>query len=88
MKTTVELSDNLLVELKVIAAREHRRLRDVMEEILALGLRARNKPASSDAEAQAEAEAWLEEWQDLGGRVEARSADDRACVEILLADRR
>lgn len=88
MKTTVEISDSLLTELKVIAAREHRRLRDVMEEILALGLAARRRAPATDAEAEAQAEAWLDAWQALGERVEAQSVDSRSCVDVLLADRR
>lgn len=88
MKTTVEMSDSLLTELKVIAAREHRRLRDVMEEVVALGLRAREQPDSNDANAQESATAWLEEWRDLGRRIEEHSIDERSCVEVLLSDRR
>jgi hypothetical protein len=88
MKTTVEMSDSLLTELKVIAAREHRRLRDVMEEVVALGLRAREQPVSSDVDARQRAEAWLQEWQDLGRQIEEHSVDERSCVAVLLADRR
>ena len=88
MKTTVEMSDSLLTELKIIAAREHRRLRDVMEEVVALGLRAREQPASNDAEARERAEVWLQEWRDLGRRIEEHSVDERSCVDVLLADRR
>jgi hypothetical protein len=88
MKTTVEMSDSLLTELKIIAAREHRRLRDVMEEIVALGLRAREQPVSDDAEARDRAEDWLREWRDLGRRIEENSVDERSYVAVLLADRR
>lgn len=88
MKTTVEMSDSLLTELKVIAAREHRRLRDVMEEVVALGLRAREQPVSNDAEARDRAEDWLQEWRDLGRQIEENSVDERSCVAVLLADRR
>lgn len=87
MKTTVDLSDNLLTELKIIAAREHRRLRDVMEEVVTLGLRARRQAPGRDAEA-AGADAWLSEWQALGQRIEERSTDPRSCVDILLSERR
>jgi len=88
MKTTVEMSDSLLTELKVMAAREQRRLRDVMEEVVALGLRARRQAPERGPAAQAEAEAWLNEWQALGRRIEAESVDPRSCVDILLGDRR
>jgi hypothetical protein len=88
MKTTVEMSDSLLTELKIIAAREHRRLRDVMEEVVALGLRSREQPVSNDAEARGRAEDWLQQWRDLGRRIEENSVDERSCVDVLLADRR
>jgi plasmid stability protein len=87
MKTTVELSDTLLTELKVIAAREHRRLRDVMEEVVALGLRSRRQAPAGEA-VEARAEAWLRDWQALGRRIEAQSKDPRSCVDILLSERR
>lgn len=88
MKTTVELPDRLLTELKVIAAREHRRLRDVMEEVVVQGLRARRAAPDDRAAAHARAETWLQEWQALGWRVEGASVDPRSCVEILTEDRR
>ena len=88
MKTTVEMSDDLLTEMKVIAARERRRLRDVMEEVVALGLRARRQKPAHATTSRADAEAWLAKWQALGQRIEAGSVDPRSCVEILLSDRR
>jgi len=88
MKTTVEMSDSLMTELKVLAAREQRRLKDVMEEVVALGLRARRQAPPRGPAADAAAEAWLSQWQVLGRRIEAESVDPRSCVDILLADRR
>jgi plasmid stability protein len=87
MKTTVELPDSLMTELRIIAAREHRRLREVMEEVLTLGLRARRQlPARGELAERAED--WLSGWQELGQRVEASSVDPRSCVDIVLAERR
>lgn len=88
MKTTLELPDTLLTELKLIAARERRRLRDVVEEVVALGLRTRRHAPEDDASAKAQAEQWLEQWHRLGRRIEAESVDPRSCVDIVLADRR
>lgn len=88
MKTTVEMSDMLLTELKVIAAREHRKLREVMEEIVALGLGARRALPARKAAVRAEAQAWLAEWQALGQRIEDTAVDPRSCVEIVLNERR
>ena len=87
MRTTVELPDDLLAELKVIAVREHRHLRDVLQEIVSLGLRSRRTQAASDAD-ESQADTWLHDWQGLGRRIEAESSDPRSCVDILLSDRR
>ena len=50
--------------------------------------RDRRQPPATGAAVQDRAEAWLREWQALGKRIEAESADPRSCVETLLADRR
>jgi plasmid stability protein len=44
MKTTLELPDDLMREIKVRAAREDRRLKDVVTELLRKGLAAQEKP--------------------------------------------
>jgi hypothetical protein len=88
MKTTVELPDEMLTELKVIAARERRKLREVVEQVVSLGLAARRQGPVTETTARASAEAWLRGWQALGQRIEDSSADPRSCVAILLADRR
>lgn len=46
MKTTVELPDELIREVKVRAAREGRRLKDVMADVVRLGLS--QPPARTD----------------------------------------
>lgn len=88
MKTTVELPDSLMIQLKIIAAKEHRRLREVMEEVVSAGLLARERPSSDKGDSLAEAQSWLRDWQDLGRRVRSAAVDDRPAAEILLADRR
>ncbi len=88
MKTTVELPDELLTELKIIAARERRKLRDVMTEVVSVGLRCRQRPDVTDHEREIGARRWLDAWADLGRKIEEASADPRTCVDILLKDRR
>ena len=44
MKTTVELPDDLIRQLKVKAAREDRKLKDLMTELLRKGLEEETKP--------------------------------------------
>jgi hypothetical protein len=87
MKTTIEMSDSLVTELKVMAAREHRRLRDVMEEVVALGLRARREAQNRESSA-ARADTWLADWATLGQRVRDASVDSRTLVEIVIDERR
>ena len=54
--------------MQVIAARERRKLRDVMEEVVALGLRTRRQKPAHATTSRADAEAWLAKWQALGQR--------------------
>ena len=88
MKTTVELPDHLMVRLKVIAAEEHRRLREVMAEVISAGIEARGRRGHEASDALAAAEAWLQGWHDLGDRVRQTSADPRSLTEIVLSERR
>ncbi|HEX5140508.1 MAG TPA: antitoxin [Dehalococcoidia bacterium] len=46
MKTTLELPDDLMREIKVRAAREDRRLKDVVTELLRKGLAAQEMAAN------------------------------------------
>ena len=42
MKTTLELPDELMREIKILAAREDRKLKDVVPELLRRGLATKN----------------------------------------------
>ncbi len=57
MKTTLELPDDLMREIRVRAAQSDRRLKDVVEELLRRGLAA---PAPADPPANDPLHAWLE----------------------------
>ena len=41
MKTTVELPDDLMRSVKIQAARENRKLKDLLSEVISLGLKER-----------------------------------------------
>jgi hypothetical protein len=92
MKTTIDLPDDLVTEVKIVAAREHRRLREVVADLLRAGLLARAEGrgvgAGGPRRAEQVAEEWLAAWGELGERIEDRSVDPRSCVEILRDDRR
>lgn len=63
MKTTVELPDPLMTEVKVLAAREQRKLGELMAELVRAGLDARTP--GGEAGQAASAEAWLAAWLQL-----------------------
>jgi hypothetical protein len=44
VKTTIELPDTLLQRVKILAVHEHKRFKDLVAEILEIGLEQRNKP--------------------------------------------
>jgi hypothetical protein len=88
MKTTVEIPDALMTELKVLAAVERKRLREVMEEVLRAGLRARRGGTGEGQDRRIQAEAWLREWQELGDEIEDSAVDPGSVVSIVIGDRR
>ncbi len=47
MKTTLELPDNLLERVKILAIQEKRRFKDMMAEVVEIGLRNRNRNAGT-----------------------------------------
>ena len=44
MRTTLDLADELLTEIKILAAQERRTLKEVISELLRSGIRARQQP--------------------------------------------
>ena len=44
MRTTLDLQDELLIEIKVLAAQERLTLKEVLHELLRAGLKARQNP--------------------------------------------
>jgi hypothetical protein len=92
MKTTIDLPDDLVTEVKIVAAREHRRLREVVADLLRAGLAARaaagGAGASGPRRTEQVADEWLTAWGEVGERIEDRSVDPRSCVEILQDERR
>jgi hypothetical protein len=64
MKTTIELPDQLMTEVKILAAREQRKLGELMAELVRAGLESRTR-ADGEAGQPASAEAWLAAWLKL-----------------------
>jgi hypothetical protein len=66
MKTTIELPDELMIEVKVMAARERRKLGEFVTELVRTGIEHRHKQTLPDEAQRRAAEQWLEEWLKLG----------------------
>lgn len=88
MKTTIELPDELMAEVKVLAARERRTLGELVAELVHTGLEHRRTPPPADeAQRRAAAEQWLEEWLKLGEETLRDAPPGPTATEILAADR-
>lgn len=90
MKTTLEFPDDLMMQVKIEAARRRRKLKDLVPELVRAGLEAQRAEAvdtrtTADLEAGAR---WLEEWLRLGTEWGAEDAPGPSAREILEADRR
>jgi hypothetical protein len=83
MKTTIELPDELVTEIKIEAARERKKLKELMPELVRAGLRVRREPQRVDREAAAK---WLDDWGRLG-EAATRDRPGPTATEILAADR-
>jgi plasmid stability protein len=84
MKTTLDLPEALVVEIRVEAARQGRKLKDLVPEIMRRGLRAQRVSAPL---ASAAAEKWLDEWVQLGATATRGRALSPSATEILAIDR-
>lgn len=88
MKTTVELPDQLMTEVRVIAARERRKLGELMAELVRTGLEHRlTQPPANATQRRAAAEQWLAEWLKLGEEMLRNAPPGPSATEILAADR-
>ena len=84
MKTTIELPDDLLTEVKIEAARRHQKLKELVPELVRAGLRAKRTPAPARGR---ESERWLEAWVRLGEEAAREAASGPTATEILASDR-
>jgi hypothetical protein len=89
MKTTIDLPDQLLIEVKVLAARKRRRLKDLMAELVRAGLQQEGMQSESlDDEGRRTAAArWWESWSRLSEVSRATVTGGPSAREILVADR-
>jgi hypothetical protein len=85
VKTTIELPDELLTEVKIEAARRHKKLKELVPELVRAGLRANRTPTPARGR---ESERWLEAWVKLGEEATREAASAPTATEILATDRR
>jgi hypothetical protein len=85
MKTTIELPDDLLTDVKIEAARQHKKLKELVPELVRAGLRAHRTPAPARSRESAQ---WLEAWVTLGEEAIRDAVSGPTATEILAADRR
>lgn len=92
MKTTLEFPDDLLIEVKIEAARRRKKLKDLVPELVRAGLEAQRAGAGADsAQPSDDLDAgvrWLEEWMRQGAEWTAAAPPGPSAREILEADRR
>lgn len=85
MKTTIELPDDLLMAVKIEAARQRKKLKELVPDLVRAGLRVTRAPAPGK---RRESELWLEEWVKLGEAATKGRPQHPTAVEILAEDRR
>ena len=78
MKTTLDLPDELMREVKIRAVMEDRKLKDLIPDLLQRGLQKTEseKPPPKKLTGQE----WIEKWQELGRRIEAASPNKASGV--------
>ena len=86
MKTTLSFPDELLTEVKHEAVRQHRKLKDLVPELVRLGLAAQRQ-APAEAQCREAADAWLMEWKSIGKRLAAKAPRTGSLVATLEEDR-
>jgi hypothetical protein len=84
VKTTIELPDELLTEVKIEAARRHKKLKELVPELVRAGLRANRMAAPARSR---ESERWLEAWVRLGEEATREAATGPTVTEVLASDR-
>ncbi len=85
MKTTIELPEDLLTEIKVEAARHQKKLKELVPELLRAGLRANRTLGPAVAR---ESKQWLDTWVSLGEEATKGLTEGPTATEILAQDRR
>lgn len=84
MKTTIDLPDDLVTEIKVEAARRHRTLKDLMPELLRTGLQAERAGRGANL---GDTGSWVEAWVALGASTIPTGREGLTATQVLARDR-
>lgn len=84
MKTTIDLPDELVIEIKIEAARQKKKLKELVPELVRAGLSARRAAVAPEGQAMAK---WLDEWMALGEAATLGLPPQPTATEILSEDR-
>lgn len=84
MKTTIELPDELVTEIKIEAARRRLKLKELVPELVRAGMRATREPAAGGRVA---AERWLAEWVRMGAEATLDLPPGPPAGELVAAGR-
>lgn len=88
MKTTIILPDELMTEVKVLAARERRKLGEMMTDLVQAGIESRTRREPGDQSARRKAaRAWLAKWERLSDELNAALPAGGSIVEEMNRDR-
>jgi hypothetical protein len=83
-QTTIDLPDDLLIEVKIEAARQHKKLKEMVPDLVRAGLKVRRTPVAAGSRAMAR---WLEEWVEMGEAATKNLPVGPTATEILASDR-
>ena len=84
MKTTIELPDDLILEVKIEAARQRKKLKELVPDLVRAGLRASRTASHVGPQESAQ---WLRDWIELGQAATKDRPQGPTATEILAADR-
>lgn len=84
VKTTVDLPDDLLSDVKIEAARQRKKLEELLPDLVRAGLKVRRTPAAAGSRDMAR---WLEEWVEMGEAATEDLPVGPKATEILASDR-
>ena len=85
MKTTLDLPDELMREVKIRAVMEDKKLKELIPVLLKKGLE--ETKTATPTRKKLTGKEWVKQWSELGRKIEAASPDGPSVVEDILEGR-